>query len=294
MNGFVKKALVSLVILVLLAGIYPAWIVVAAAGNGQTNTNVAAQLQMLQATVHITMFAPGPDQDDVAAADGLGTLAISQGQMVILTHNHWGEVYQQLSAVELRSAADGWRTQLSGATFKQLVQHQDAGTLMVQAPPELVAFLSRKGLSLPSLNEAQGIRSGDRVLIVHRHPDDWAQAEIVEAVAVYQGHREGLPIVALFDRQGAPIVYGDSGGGVWLDGRLVGNMWITMAEPFGGTPTGLSVTAKIPAGLQGHEAGVVVDQTDAQENVAQPAAAPDPQLQEAQPVLPLQQKLGVG
>lgn len=293
MNGFVKKALVSLVILVLLAGIYPAWIVAAAAGNGQANTNAVAQLQMLQATVHITMFAPGPDQKD-KVADGLGTLAISQGQMVILTHNHWGEVYQQLSEVELRSAADGWRTRLPGATFKQLVQYQDAGTLLVQTPPELVAVLSRKGLSLPSLNEAQGVRPGDRVLIVHRHPDDWAQVEIVEAVAVYQGHRQGLPIMALFDRQGAPIVYGDSGGGVWLDGRLVGNMWITMAEPFGGTPTGLSVTAKIPTGVHNQSAGVTAGYPDAQEDLGQPVTGSDLQPQDMQPMSSLQQKLAEG
>ena len=68
--------------------------------------------------------------------------------------------------------------------------------------------------------------------------------------------REERPIYVLRSLDGQAIVQGDSGGGVWWNGRLVGNTWATELNggwqlgnlSIGGdvTTTDISITAKFP------------------------------------------------
>lgn len=39
-----------------------------------------------------------------------------------------------------------------------------------------------------------------------------------------------IPLLSLRSLHGQTIEPGDSGGGVWLDGRFVGNLWMTVIE----------------------------------------------------------------
>ena len=67
---------------------------------------------------------------------------------------------------------------------------------------------------------------------------------------------ENRPVFILRSLDGQPIVQGDSGGGVWWNGRLIGNTWAT--EMITGwrlghwsinasdTPTDISFTAQFP------------------------------------------------
>lgn len=42
----------------------------------------------------------------------------------------------------------------------------------------------------------------------------------------------GLPVYQIRSLEGRAVHRGDSGGGIWHDGKLVGNLWYTtMAEP---------------------------------------------------------------
>jgi len=54
---------------------------------------------------------------------------------------------------------------------------------------------------------------------------------MLEAEVESIGEYKGLPIFVLRSLDGLPIVSGDSGGGIWQDGRLVGNMWATVTKP---------------------------------------------------------------
>ncbi len=47
---------------------------------------------------------------------------------------------------------------------------------------------------------------------------------VVRETAEYQGQTSYI----LQSSEGTVVVPGNSGGGIWFDGRLVGNMWTTM------------------------------------------------------------------
>ena len=56
----------------------------------------------------------------------------------------------------------------------------------------------------------------------------------------------------LITLDGQPIMKGDSGGGVWFEGRLIGNLWASPYEVETGARTSRGFAALIPAaGLTG-------------------------------------------
>jgi hypothetical protein len=69
------------------------------------------------------------------------------------------------------------------------------------------------------------------VQIAHRQPGKRDKVEMmaakVEAVIEYKG----LPAYQLRSLDGQPVLVGDSGGGMWFEGELVGNLWATLTVP---------------------------------------------------------------
>jgi hypothetical protein len=57
----------------------------------------------------------------------------------------------------------------------------------------------------------------------------------------------GIPVIWLVTLDGLPIVKGDSGGGVWFDGRLVANLWASPYVVETGARTSRGFAALIPA-----------------------------------------------
>jgi hypothetical protein len=63
--------------------------------------------------------------------------------------------------------------------------------------------------------------------VAFRQSGDRRRVDILDAEVVSLGSFQGLPTVNLRSLSGQPITPGDSGGGVWHEGKLVGNSWMT-------------------------------------------------------------------
>ena len=94
--------------------------------------------------------------------------------------------------------------------------------------------------------------------VVH-HPDGQEnQITILAAEVVDQELFNGIPMMSLRSLNGQSIEPGDSGGGIWVNGHLAGNMWMTVRqvrqywwqlEPPDDNKTDLSLAAALPHNL---------------------------------------------
>jgi hypothetical protein len=192
----------------------------------------ATQAQILSATVQIRLFAPITSIQPVgnvypyAMSQGLGSLVRSGNQYRIITHNHWSTLVQ-LDFVKFYDANFVLLLEMSGAAFKDLILQQDAGALVLQAPPELVekmgappdAFLDA------CLEKDLKLEAEDQVLVVHQKPGQEDEVVVLPAVVERRLTFQGLPAFRLHAADGSALIPGDSGGGVWFDGCLVGDLW---------------------------------------------------------------------
>ncbi len=189
---------------------------------------------ILDATISITLHAPNPDNPaEVFSARGLSTVVYCAGENVLVTHDHWGDVLDNLVYARFWSRDNELLLELDGAEYKELIRHRDGGTTVLSVPEGLIDG------DLPTLNnpaalpaivpaalaDQADLQVGDKVLAVVRHPEAPHRVEILEAVVESLEDQQGLPSLMLRRENGKPIEPGDSGGGVWYDGRLVGNMW---------------------------------------------------------------------
>jgi hypothetical protein len=187
------------------------------------------QEQILAASIQINMSlkigqAAGSSNERIVLASGLGSLIEEQGEMFIVTHNHWGELLQNFTTIEFRDAQNGLLVRMLGYEFKRLIRSQDAGTLILRAPEEIVPLRSQSA----TRGDADQLRSGDHVQVAFRQPGNRQRVDVLDAEVVSIGSYQGLPTVNLRSLSGQPITPGDSGGGVWLAGKLVGNSWMTI------------------------------------------------------------------
>ncbi len=188
---------------------------------GQENPDEKIAAQILGATVQINIINPTQVETEKVIGYSLGSLIQMGDEAVLVTHNHYKDTLQDQTEIEIRDAENGLIVRMSGSQFKNRIVYQDAGTLILQAPAELKDF-QKKGASLRS---GGPVKPGEVVYLAHRRPDDWTKLgvrmAVVEAVSVHAG----LPTYQLRSLDGRPIVEGESGGGVWQHGQLVGNLW---------------------------------------------------------------------
>lgn len=192
----------------------------------------AAQAQILSATVQIRLFAPITSAQPVGnvypytMSQGLGSLVRTGNQYRIITHNHWSTL-AQLDFVKFYDANFALLLEMSGAAFKGLILQQDAGILVLQAPSELIEKLSisADAFQEASLEEGRKLEAGDQVLVVHQKPGREDEVAVMPAVVERRLTFHGLPVFQLQAADGSALIPGDSGGGVWYDGRLVGDLW---------------------------------------------------------------------
>jgi hypothetical protein len=189
---------------------------------------------VLDATISTTLHATNPDNPaEVYSARGLSTIVYYHGENLLITNDHWGEVLDRLAYARFWSRDNALLLELNGAAFKALIRYRDGGTMILRAPEELIAD------QLPTLNNPAALLAtipaalvgqaevhvGDKVLAVVRDPDTPHGLEIVEAAVVSVGDQYGPRSLILHRENGKPIEPGDSGGGVWYNGQLVGNIW---------------------------------------------------------------------
>lgn len=216
--------------------------------------------RLLGATVQISMQAQVDGQPQIG--NGLGSLVHVQGEIVIVTHNHWGAVLQNTSLIELRDARSNLLMRTMGLEFSALIRYQDKGTLVLAAPPALLEKMD-PAAALPAGPAAQ-VPQGAIVQIVYRQPGQRDRVALQQAVVEEICNCSGLPGLQLRSLDGQPLQKGDSGGGVYLQGRLVANNWISVtadtAEEIAQagallqvgeyTYTDISYAASLPAEMQ--------------------------------------------
>lgn len=242
MKGIIR-ILIGVTVFVVL-GLVSLPVVLLNVAERSTGIEPMATQRMLGATVQIRMYAPVPEQPDKeAVADGLGTIVQAGGASHIITHNHWGYIYDTLSRVDIWDANYQLVATLNAAAFRQLVRYSDAGTLVIGVPAGLAAIPT-------SLSEGLSLSTGDVVQVVHHPTGRQTEVEVIEAVVILWSKKDGLPKVILHSLDGRTIVHGDSGGGIWYNGQLVGNMWMTIHSAFNQEVTSISIMAAVPAEVE--------------------------------------------
>ena len=187
--------------------------------------------RILAATVEIKMsYLPAGSKsvDDQLMATGLGSLVRDGKKTLLITHNHWGEALRDMTVVTIYDVDHDVLKIMLGKEFKSLATYQDAGTLVLEAPQELAGSPSACGAKL---GDSGQVESGDLVWVVYHQTGNRTEIGLLEAEVESVREYKGLPIFVLRSLGGLPVVGGDSGGGIWQDGQLVGNMWATVTKP---------------------------------------------------------------
>jgi len=180
-----------------------------------------------RATVLITVQAPNPDQSTEGStflAYGVGSLIQYQGEILLVTHNHW-RTLEDATLVKFYDADNNLLKVIIKQRFVESIVYADAGTLILRPPQEVIDPL------VPvSVEEIPQVAAGETVEIVYRENPTRETAAIklavVEEIDTYQDE----PVFKLRSLDGQAIQPGDSGGGIWHDGCLVGNTWTVTAK----------------------------------------------------------------
>lgn len=196
--------------------------------------------QMLGSTVQIVLLAPVLDaqgqpviiengserQMQYNTGEGLGTLARMNNELVIVTHDHWTLLNGQLAKARFYNVNNEMLAEVSGAEFHGLIRSRDGGTMVLTAP---AALMTSGGLMTADLGNSQSVGWADAVMVVYRVPETGGvdvKMMVIHSTAEYLGKASYV----LQSSEGTIVVPGNSGGGIWQNGRLVGNMWTTMVE----------------------------------------------------------------
>jgi hypothetical protein len=235
--------------------------------------------RILEATVIITMIAPeceeGPENDgplptpldehrDMARperhviAEGLGTLATADnGDLLIITHDHWSLLDSLLGTAQILDGRGQLLTEMPLWAFRDLIQYRDGATMLLSWPEGLAISRSAdRADALARLTERSSVAVGDVVSLAHRQPGGQMGVSVTQAVVESVGENKGRPVLRLDCARGTVIAGGDSGGGVWHQGTVVGNLWMTIMEKDvrsgGERPTSRSYAARISDAWTAH------------------------------------------
>ena len=195
----------------------------AAAAPPAATPGAATAQAILRSTVQIALYEAAGESGVEAGGRGLGTLVRRNGQTLIVTHDHWTHVNANLRVAEFRDADGSLLLSLSAGTFRSLIRYRDGGTLVLAAPAELAAL---PAASLDAPTSGVSASHGDTVWVARRARDNGgATVEVIAASLRAVETVNALQRLRLRGADGAVVLPGDSGGGVWLGQRFVGNVW---------------------------------------------------------------------
>jgi hypothetical protein len=204
---------------------------------------------ILRATVRIRLVAPyldgrgnrvmmhdgGRPMGLDAVNYGLGTLVAVNGRSLIVTHDHYSEIDT--------AVADAIVTDFSGrevampiADFRKLIRYHNNGIIVLEAPAGLPPG------ALPG--DGAVAQPGSAVRLVHREATSDTLA-VVEAVVETWIDYRGVPSYTLRNVAGQIVTPGNSGGGVWAAGRLVGSIHSTILAGPDGAPSHRSYATRL-------------------------------------------------
>ena len=222
-----QKIIVTVLVLFLIAGGL-AMALLDGSRVGEAAAGTAIQEQILASTIQIEMYGAGRKQAGATylrGTAGLGTLVQYGGQRFIVTHNHWSLLAAaELKSVELYSAAGERLLVLDATAFHALVRYQDGGTMLLAAPQPL------PGVTPAAVGDGAALLVGDRVWLATYEVSGGLDVAVTTA-QVERVDAASVPGQLQLRGPAAAVAPGDSGGGVWHDGKLVGNLWAIAVEP---------------------------------------------------------------
>ena len=184
-----------------------------------------------QGTVQLVLFHSGGQTRETGSEvvrtsvgqSGLGTVATYGKNTFLLTHDHWGDLDTVIRAQIL--TADGQLVgEVAGDTFRDWVLYRDGGSLVLSIP---VSLALTGGLRPAEIRAQTEVQIGDVLLVARQDPFAPGKVAFIRSTVVSLEPEAGLPAIHLRSLDGEPIVRGDSGGGIWLDGQVIGNNWKT-------------------------------------------------------------------
>ncbi|HEU0297277.1 MAG TPA: hypothetical protein VFR47_31335 [Anaerolineales bacterium] len=158
--------------------------------------------------------------DGVTRGFDMATLVQHQGEIYLVTHNHYGDMLQDMNIVQLRDAENHKIRSMYGSEFKSLIVCQDPGTLVLRAPAGLP-----EALTPVNVDHQPQLQPGNIVQVAYRGGAKREQVEIVDAVIEDITVSGVTPVYRLRFPDGQLLSPGDSGGGVWYGETFVGNIW---------------------------------------------------------------------
>lgn len=193
---------------------------------------------------------------------GLGSLVQISRETMILTHAHWDYLADIAKALIVNSE-NQLLVELSGSEFQNLIRYRDRGTLILSAPAEL------QGRSA-ELGDGMDLQVGFLVDIVQRNSVERYQVDVVRAKVISLDSYNGLPVIRYRIIDGEEIRPGDSGGGLWYRGELMGNTWGMYVDESrrllaGGEIIQTSIAAQFPfnfLGIAERSKGLPISETD--------------------------------
>ncbi len=200
----------------------------------------ATKQHILDATVKITLFAPlldeagnqkifeenGKMRGQITVSEGLGTLVRAGGETLIITHDHWSTLTVKLDKVQFHNASNELLLELDWSTLFSLYRYRDGGTLVFVAPDQLSAQMSAVDLA----EENVTLQKDEALQVVYWQPESTEPVSVEPVVVEATEQYKDLPTIKMKSVNGKVVTHGNSGGGVFLNGQLVGNMWETIVR----------------------------------------------------------------
>jgi hypothetical protein len=241
-----KKIFFFCIVLITLA--IPALIAISPAQSAQPDEDpgsyapIPAADAILAATIQISVYPAAQTSDQTTGyvetiyERGLATLVQINDGIILISHDHWSDL-ENIGRVEFRDAAGELLVEINGADFTSLIRYRDEGTMLLTAPlqlhPQYQALLaSRSGgdqrhTAAVPMFRGESVQVGQVVTIAYRSGEGRSQVDLLPASIIEIADIDGISTFRLQSLDGTPILPGDSGGGIWLDGHLVGNMWLS-------------------------------------------------------------------
>jgi hypothetical protein len=168
-------------------------------GYAQGQAEVSEGDEALQrSTVLITLTSQERlvDEDagvyEVDSGKGLGTLIISEGQQLIVTHDHWRLLNNDLQRVEYHDRRGNLLASTSGSEFSAGILFRDGGTIIVKAPAGLAGSLTQAQMGTMPSDSA-----GLQVQIVRKTPESLNAIGVMDAVVEAIELKQGKKILVL-------------------------------------------------------------------------------------------------
>ena len=193
--------------------------------------------------------------EGVSVGYDMATLVEYEGETYLVTHNHYGEMLQDMNIVQFRDANNHRIQSMYASEFKSRIVYRDPGTLVLRAPEGLTDTLTPV-----RVDQQPQLQPGDIVQVAYRGGPEREEVEILDAVIETVTVLGETPVYRLRCLDGQLLSPGDSGGGIWYGENFVGNNWsivLTYAvaatsastnasEPSPMTQTNLSYAAIFP------------------------------------------------